>query len=227
MPLDETTPEPPAVVDARTGIRAYNKRVAAYVGAIFVSTAAMVGVDLLTSNGPAFLAMGALMLVITFAGIPFLKEKEHLNARHTIQTWESRALQDQFDQFDRTAGAEVKTDPRMAAAAGMAERIRALQASDEATDEMVTRLELRLARLVTDEIAATSAVQALEAAGAGGAGTKRLADAASHLEGEIARILTGLSEADARGSFSRRRSFSITASSAMPFSMMSRYFHAS
>ncbi len=74
----------------------------------------------------------------------------------------------------------------------MIERIRSLPASDAETDAMVTRLERRVRRLVTDEGAARSAVEALRAAGAGGA--DRLEEAAGRLEAEVARILSGLSE---------------------------------
>lgn len=187
-------PEPPAVTTAREGVANYNKKVLAYVLAICAATGAMVGVGAAFDEGVFFWLTFAAMLVITFAGIPFLDVKKYESARHTIRAWEQRALKEEFDRFDRAASAEASADPRMEAAAGMADRIRALQASDANTDDMVTRLEKRLGQLITDESAARTAVDALAAAGAGSVGTERLAAAGQHLEAEIGRILTGMSD---------------------------------
>ncbi len=194
MTTDDAPSEPTAVTVARKGIQAYNKRVAAYVAAVFGSTAMMVAAGELTQSRPLFWATFAVVTFVAAVGIPMMREKEHRTDRHTVREWESRGLRDEFDRFDRAAGAEVAEDPRMEAAAGMAERIRALQASDDATDEMVTRLEERLGRLITDEVAARGAVAALGAVGAAGVGTERLAGAVQHLEEEIARILSGMSD---------------------------------
>lgn len=188
------TPEPPAVVAAREGLATHNKRVAGYVAAIVALTAAMVGVGAATKSELWFWTTFAVMMVVTFAGIPWMQPKQMAKDQQTVREWEARGLREEFARFDRQASATATADPRMEAAAGMADRIRALQASDPDTDTMVTNLETRLGQLITDSAAAKAAVEALDAAGAGGPGTERLSAAAAHLESEIARILSGLSD---------------------------------
>lgn len=190
----DSPPEPPAVVAARAGVRSYNLRVMWYVLALCAMTGVMVGVGEAFESGAFFWSSFAVLMGVTFGGIPFLREGQHRTDRNTIETWEARGLREEFAQFDRSAEVPVADDPRMEAAAGMAERIRALQASDSSTDAMVTRLEQRLSRLITDEAAARAAVTALGAVGAGGIGTERLDAAAQRLEEEIGGILTGMSD---------------------------------
>jgi hypothetical protein len=186
------TPEPASVVAARKGVDQFHKRLGIYLGGIGVSVLALLGTAV--AGGPPE-AMGPIMaLYVAWAlgGVAWMRPQSLKQHRHVVQEWESRALREEFARFDSAAaGAD---DPRLEVAASMVRRIRALDSSPASTDEMVTRLEARLARLVTDQTAAAAAVTALEAAGAGAEGTGRLRQAAIHLDEEIARILAGLSD---------------------------------
>jgi hypothetical protein len=189
---DMSNPEPLAVIEARAGVAETQKRLVVYLSGIAAGVLAILGTAAADVGQGVVLSTVALYVVWCIAGSMMLKASKTQGHQHVIKEWETRALREEFAEFDRAAGKTFVEDPRLDAAAGMAERIRALQASDPGTDDMVTRLEARLARLVTDQAAAATAVQALEAAGAGGSG--RLADAAHRLEDEIARILSGMSD---------------------------------
>ena len=190
---DQTPAEPPAVIAAREGVKGMHSRLVVYLSGIAVGVLGILGAAAADLGQGAVLSIVGAYVVWCIGGSALLAGKKVQGDQRILKEWESRALRAEFAEFDRAVGATTVEDPRLDAAAGMAERIRALQASDPATDQMVTRLEARLARLVTDQAAAAAAVQALAAAGAGG-GTSRLADAAGRLEEEIARILSGLSD---------------------------------
>ncbi len=183
-------PEPPRVVEARSTLQKGKLRVAAFVGSCFAGTAAVVGAGMAEVPGPVFAGIFVVFIVGVLAGVPFLKEDEQAKADHVIKEWESRGLRQDFDRFD----VPREADSRIEAAEGMAQRIRSLQSADVGTDTMVSRLEARLARLVSDELAASHAAEALVAAGAAGAAVDRLREVSDHLGDEAARILTGLSE---------------------------------
>lgn len=184
--------EPPAVIAARKEYAALRKSTGIYLSGIAVGVLGILGSAAADAGQGAVLGVVAAYVVWCIAGAGMLGRKKAAQSQHIIKEWETRALREEFAEFDRAVGRTDVEDPRLDAAAGMAGRIRALQASDSATDDMVTRLEARLGRLVTDQAAATTAVQALEAAGAGD--SSRLADAAERLEDEIARILSGMSD---------------------------------
>jgi hypothetical protein len=186
--------QPPAVIDARAAVKLLHKRTAVYLSGIAAGVLAILGTAALDAGQGPVLATVAAYVVWCIGGSMLIGSRKARESQHIIKEWETRALREEFARFDQAAGKSAASDPRLHAAAGMAERIRALQASDPATEEMVTRLEARLARLVTDQAAAAGAVQALQDAGAGGESGSRLADAARRLEEEAARILSGMSD---------------------------------
>lgn len=184
--------EPPAVIEAREASSKLQKRLAVYIGGIVVFVLALIGAATAGAPDTMVKAFVGIYLLWALGGIPMLRAHKSGNHLQVIKEWESRALREEFDRFDRAS--QVAEDPRIEAAASMATRIRALDASPPSTDEMVTRLERRLGALVTDQTAASAAVKALEAAGAGSDGTGRLHQAAERLNDEISRILSGMSE---------------------------------
>ncbi len=191
---DLPPPEPPAVVAARASLKVVHKRMVVYLGGIALGVLGILGGAAADAGKPVIFSILGAYVVWCIGGSLLLGGRRLQSHRHIVKEWEARALREEFAQFDRALGKPTVADPRVEAAAGMAERIRALQASDPATDQMVTRLEARLARLVTDQGAAVAAVQALAAAGADSVNTSRLADAAGRLEEEIGRILSGMSD---------------------------------
>ncbi|MCO4769905.1 MAG: hypothetical protein KDA24_07715 [Deltaproteobacteria bacterium] len=186
------TPEPPSVVQARESVELFQKRLTVYVTGVLFFIFSIVGAAVADAPKSALFATLALYVVWALGGVFAMRATKQKDHQHVIKEWESRELREEFAKFD--VAVQSTDDPRVAAAAAMADRIRALDSSPRETDDMVTRLEARLRSLVTDQNAAAAAVKALEAAGAGSTGTGRLLEASERLDEEISRIVEGMSE---------------------------------
>jgi hypothetical protein len=186
-----TEEEPPAVIEARALLARnimWGNRAAggAGLGVIFVISSLVI-----PSLGGALAGLAAASFGVFVFGCAKYDRGGLPGAKRVLRRWKDRNLDAEFDDHERIAQPAL-LDERVGAAGRMANQIRALASSEPKTVDMVTRLESRLRRLVTDEAAARAAIEQLQAVGAAADGS-RLTESAERVGGEIARILAGMS----------------------------------
>ena len=157
------------------------------------------GIDVIVPIGLSVAALGVCVSMVQ--GLRFWSIADE----RLIQQYRDHRRQRRFRAHDEARAAE--RDPRLDAAAGMADRIHEVASTDDRHHRLVRQMEARIARLVDDETTANAALAQIEAVDPGSAGAIKLREASDALHTQTAALLSGLSElyaallsADADGS---------------------------